>query len=122
MMVWETWENAWKQRNIDFNPTNRYKYQQREYQTTSNLNIIYQCKQYLEQKLADLLEDKVENYINQELHTKEGCLLMYKTIFKENIDKIDGEIWKITQNKILEELQSNFDDENDNVQIKTDHE
>jgi hypothetical protein len=47
---------------------------------------------------------------------------MYKPIFKEKIDKIDGEIWKITQNEILEELQSNLNDENDNDQEETDHE
>jgi hypothetical protein len=29
-MVWETWENSGKQRNLDFNSTNRYEYQQRE--------------------------------------------------------------------------------------------
>jgi hypothetical protein len=47
---------------------------------------------------------------------------MYKTIFKENIDKIDGEIWKITQNGIFEELQSKFNNENDNYQSETNHE
>jgi hypothetical protein len=122
MALWETGEYAWKQRNTDFNPTNRYKYQQREYQTTIDLNIIYQFRQYLDQELTDLLEENVENHIKQELHTKEGWLLMYKTIFKENIDNIDGEIWKINQNEILEELQNNFNDENDNDQTETDRE
>jgi hypothetical protein len=72
MTLWETWENAWKQRNIDFNPTDRYEYQQREYQTTIDLNIIYRCRQYHDQELANLLEEKVENHIKQELHTKQG--------------------------------------------------
>jgi hypothetical protein len=61
-----------------------------------------------------LLEEKVENHIKQALHTKEGWLLMSKTIFKENIEKIDEKIWKITQNRILEEIQSNFKDKNNN--------
>jgi hypothetical protein len=122
MTLWETWENAWKQRNIDFNPTDRYDYQQREYQTTIDLNIIYQCRQYLDQEIANLLEAKVENHIKQELLTKEGWLLMNKTIFKQNIDLIDGEIWNLTQNEILEELQSNFNNENDNEHAETDQE
>jgi hypothetical protein len=76
MTVWETWENAWKRRNIDFNSTDRYEYQQREYQTKIDLNIIYQCRQNLDKKLVDLLKEKVENHIQQELHTKEVWLLM----------------------------------------------
>jgi hypothetical protein len=47
---------------------------------------------------------KDQNHIGQSLHTKEGWLHMYKAIFKENIDKIDGDIWKITQNRVLEDL------------------
>jgi hypothetical protein len=63
--LWETWENTWKQRNIDFNATDRYEYQQREYQTTIDLNIIYRCRQYLDQELANLLEEKVEIISNK---------------------------------------------------------
>jgi hypothetical protein len=68
MMLWETWENACKQRNLDFDSTDRYEYQQREYQTTVDLNIIYRCKQYLDQKLVYLLEEQFENHIRQALH------------------------------------------------------
>jgi hypothetical protein len=46
---------------------------------------------------------------------------MYKSTFKENIDKTDGEIWKRTQNENLEELQSNLNDEYHNDQLATDH-
>jgi hypothetical protein len=69
-----------------------------------------------------LVRREGQNHIKQALHTKEGWLLMYKTIFKENIDKVDGEIWKITQNRILEDLQSNVEDETDNNQAETDQE
>jgi hypothetical protein len=106
-IIWETWEDALQQKNSDFNPY---------------LNIIHKFTQYLDQKLTELLEDKVKDHIQQSLNNNEIWLQKYKTIFKEKIDKIEGEIWKTKETRVLKDLYSTIKEEYNNYDSEKEQE
>jgi hypothetical protein len=87
-----------------------------------DLNIIYQSRLYLDKNLQKILKENVDKHIQQSPNDKESWLYIYKTIIKENISKHDGEIWKETEAKILEEIKNESETEynkynHDNNQI-----
>jgi hypothetical protein len=101
IILWKTWNEAWKALIRRFKEKDRYLAQTSRIQRIVNINIIYHCREYLSEELNRQLESNVEEQLSQSNASIDEWILIFKFIIYQEVIKKSRKVQQETEKHYL---------------------
>ena len=103
--IWNTWNTTWKHQNESFKTEHRYLHQSSIKQRTVYLHIIYKVRDYIPKELQGSQMSSVDNHLEFDSQVVDDWIKMYLPIFYQVVQEVNKELWRNTEQEVLEELE-----------------
>jgi hypothetical protein len=101
IILWKTWNEAWKAQNRRFKKEDRNLAQTSRMQLIVDINIIYHCREYLSEELKRQLKSNGEEHLTQSNASIDEWLPMFKSIMYQDVNRKNRKVWQETEKHYL---------------------
>ena len=102
--MWTTWQAAWNQRNKMFKKEDRYSAQSALKQRTIELHVMYRLRDFVSDALKGIYKSTVEEHLKSDPTTIDNWLQMHMPIIFDAVTKEDKDIWRRTEDEVLDSM------------------